>query len=118
MYLNYDEYEQMNGTLEEEVFAPLAMRAQKLIDRMTHGRLQGEESVRESVKQAMFCLIGAMAEADSHGGRAVQALTNDGVSIKYMPGSVLLQYRQIVREFLADEKSAAGVGLMYAGVDA
>lgn len=116
MYLDYAQYAQLGGELAEEDFRWLEMRARKYIDRLTHGRLQGENPVRESVKAAMWRLMEAMQAGDEHGGRSVESLSNDGVSVKYAKeeGDRLAQ---IVREYLGDER-AGGVGLMYAGVDA
>lgn len=118
MYLTYDEYDAMGGTQEEEIFMRLEMRARGYIDRMTHGRLRGETPVREGVKHAMYWLIRAMAEEETHAGRVVQALTNDGVGIRYAPGADGARYAAILRDYLSGEKAANGVGLMYAGVDA
>lgn len=118
MYLEYAQYAQMGGELAEDAFIRLEMRARKCIDRLTHGRLRGENPVRESVKQAVWELMAAMQESDEHAGRSVESLTNDGVSVKYAAGDNDYRYAQIVREYLADERAASGVGLMYAGVDA
>lgn len=118
MYLDYGEYEEMGGTLSEEQFALLELRAGNLIDQMTHGRLKREEGVRESVRHAVYHVVCAMAEDDAHGGRAVQSLTNDGVSIRYALFPAQLRYMRIVRECLLGEKTSASVGLLYAGVDA
>lgn len=118
MYLDYGQYLQMGGELDEDVFIRLEARARKCIDRLTHGRLRSEIPVRESVKQAMWGLMTAMQENDEHSGRAVESLTNDGVSVKYAAGGDgNARYAQIVREYLGDETAASGVGLMYAGVD-
>jgi len=116
VYLEYTQYVQMGGEMAEDAFAWLELRARKCIDRLTHGRLKGEDPVRESVKLAMLEVMAAMQASDEHAGRQVESMSNDGVSIKYAAAEGD-RYAQIVREYLADE-CAGGVGLMYAGVDA
>ena len=118
MYLTYDEFEAMGGTLAEEVFQRLEMRARGYLDRVTMGRLQKENPLRESAKHAMFSLVNVMAEDAQHGGREIQSLTNDGVSVKYMPLMLQARCMHIVRDFLMAERTNGGTGLMYAGVDA
>ena len=118
MMLEYAEYQSRGGTVEENAFRMLEMRAEKMVDRLTHGRLRGEKPPRECVKAAVFALIGAMQQEDEHGGRAVQQVSNDGISVRYAPSGAQARYEAILREYLAGEVSAAGVGLLYAGVDA
>ena len=38
LYCTYDDYQGAGGTLEQDAFAPLCVRASKIIDRMTFGR--------------------------------------------------------------------------------
>ena len=118
MLLDYAGYRAMGGAAAENAFAGLEIRAEKCIARMTHGRLRGEAATRECVKQAAFALIEAMRQADEHGGRAVESLTNDGVSVKYAVEEMQAAYARIMREFLAGETDERGVALLYAGVDA
>ena len=118
MYLSYVDYGNMGGELEETAFERLALRAQKYVDRLTHGRLQKDTDVRRCVQLAMWALIGAMQESDEHGGRSVEQMSNDNVSVRYAAVADERRYAQIVREYLAGEVNDAGTELLYAGVDA
>lgn len=118
MYLEYADYVQMGGMLEEGVFARLEMRAEKCIDRLTHGRLHRESGVRECVRLAVWQLIGAMNDSDEHGGRSVEQLSNDSVSVRYASDRAEAGYARIVREYLSGETTEDGTELIYAGVDA
>lgn len=116
--LDFAEYQLMGGTAAEAEYERLSLRAEKLVNRMTHGRLKADSEVRDCVKQACFALAEAMRQEDEHGGRAVETLSNDGVSVRYAPMDAQARYAAIVREYLSGEVSAAGTGLLYAGVDA
>lgn len=122
MYLTYDTYEEMGGSIDEASFNRLEHRARALIDLKTFGRLASEDPVRDAVKYACFDLIQAMNGDESiagGAGLAVSSMSNDGISITYA-GAVSAggRYSAIIRGWLASECTACGVPLMYAGVDA
>ena len=92
-YLTYDEYEQMGGQLSEAAFSTLEFRASKALDALTHGRVMNEQPVRKAVKQAVYALIGTMhmddENANAYGGRDVQSMSNDGVSVTFSAAAAL-----------------------------
>lgn len=122
-YLSFDNFEDYGGSgVGEEAFRRLEMKARRLIDRMTHGRLASEKTVRDNVKMCMFELIGAMAASEAetgYGGRELAAMSNDGVSVTYAgnAGGFEKRLADIVRMWLDSETTEDGVNLMYAGVD-
>ena len=122
MYLDYVTYLEWGGSdsMSEEAYTRLEMRAGKIIDRLTHGRIQGESPVRNAVKYAVFELIGAIQKIDVQDGQTAKAVTNDGISVEYatQKGGAYSRYAQIVQGYLEGETTAAGVSLLYAGVDA
>lgn len=121
-YLDLGDFVRYGGNnMSKELFQRYELKARRLIDRMTHGRLQGEKTVRESVKMCMVELVGAMAAEEADGGagsKEIASMSNDGVSVTYRQDSGGSGHRhaQIVRSWLDGEKSAAGVNLLYAGV--
>ena len=120
-YLKYDDYEEMGGTLEEEIYPRHELRARRLIDRITHGRLKEEKTVRECVKYCMFELIGALAADEACGaqGREISSMSNDGVSMSF--AGVQTQETRLIgiaKSWLSGETAENGVQLLYAGVDA
>lgn len=128
MYLYIDNYLDMGGTSMPDIrFERLEAKARALIDRMTFGRLRGEDPVRDSVKYCMFDLIDAMVSDDKletiTGGRDIASMSNDGVSVTFASAgsagalSAQNRYAGIVRNWLLHETDANGYGLMYAGVD-
>lgn len=126
-YLTMDEFEDMGGSAEGSAFIRREWKARRLIDRLTHGRIRNEEPVRQAVKMCMFELICAQAEDEAiagTGGREVAAVSNDGVSVSYATqgghgsGAAHNRYAAIVRGWLDGEHTAAGVNLLYCGVDA
>ena len=122
MYLDYDDYEEMGGSVEEVSFERFELKARAIIDRLTFGRVRGEYPVRDAVKYACFDLIQAMHgdELTAGGaGLAISSMSNDGVSVTYAGAvSAGARYNGIVKSYLASETTACGVPLMYAGVDA
>ena len=118
MYLTYDEYQAMGGALDMAAFARHEYRARAFIDRCTHGRLQGEEPVRESVKRLMIELMALEAQRDAAGGREIAAESNDGISVSYLTGAggYLARQCNLAEDYLSQETTAPGVPLLYAGV--
>ena len=130
-YLTYDEYEQMGGQLSEAAFSTLEFRASKALDALTHGRVMNEQPVRMAVKQAVYALISAMQmddeNANAYGGRDVQSMSNDGVSVTFAAGAQAgvdtvraqgARYMGLLKSYLAGETTGEGISLIYAGVDA
>lgn len=123
-YLSIEEFKAMGGAAEDAAaFTRHEMKARRLIDRLTHGRIQNEIPVRDAVKMCMHDLIRAMAEDEAlvgMSGREASAVSNDGVSVSYaVQGSAGAagRYVGIVRSWLDGERAGSGVQLLYCGVD-
>lgn len=121
MYLSYDEYEEMGGSIEEASFLRYEHKARALIDLKTFGRVQKDDPVREAVKYACFELIQAMNSMEAAAGSpdaAVQSMSNDGVSVTFAGAqSAGARYNAIIRSWLGSETTACGTPLLFAGVD-
>lgn len=103
MYLTFEQYQSMGGTLDETSFNEFGYEAQTIIDWYTFNRLQNETTFPEAVQRCMFELIKlAKLKADSlvmgtqtttteQGGvtttvtstASIASQSNDGVSISY-----------------------------------
>lgn len=122
MYLTYDEYINMGGTISDASFSRFEHKARALIDLKTYGRVQHDNPVRDAVKYACFDLIQAMNSdecATGSAGLAVSSMSNDGISVTYAGAvSAGSRYNAIIRDYLIAETNECGVPLMYAGVDA
>ena len=122
MYLTYDEYAAMGGSVDEASFPRLEMKARAMIDKMTFGRISAEEPAREAVKYACFELISAMGGEEALtgvAGAAVSSVSNDGVSITYADKGAADSRRrlgEIVQTWLAGECTQCGTPLLYRGV--
>ena len=64
MYLTYAEYTAMGGTISQAAYNRLEFKARKIIDQHTYGRLMALETQSESVKMAMFELVGLVQKSD------------------------------------------------------
>ena len=95
MYLLYNEYQNMGGTLNETLFNELEFEAETQVDWYTFNRLEGETVYPVKLKRCMYALIniiyttqqasllGDDGSGDSNINAAVSSQSNDGVSISY-----------------------------------
>lgn len=113
MYLNYEEYVDMGGTLNETAFSRLEFKAHKLIDQHTFGRLKELAEQSETVKKLVFELI-ALDQKEQNG--VIQSVSNDGYSETY----AVVQNEQksvvLIAAYLSQEKTEDGTPLLYRGV--
>lgn len=133
MYLTYEEYLNMGGTLDEAAFDNYLIDSEMLIDWYTFNRLHGETEIPERVKQCVFKLISLAdmkskslvlgREVDGTGNASVSAQSNDGVSISYNTLSasqaldlIKLESGQIVKQYLNGVVNSAGRKLLYRGI--
>lgn len=133
MYLTYEEYLNMGGTLDESAFDNYLIDSEMLIDWYTFNRLHGETEIPERVKQCVFKLISLAdmkskslvlgREVDGTGNASVSAQSNDGVSISYNTLSasqaldlIKLESGQIVKQYLNGVVNSVGRKLLYRGI--
>lgn len=132
MFLTYDEYLVMGGALDRAAFTANERKARAYINLATHNRIRDETPVRECVRNAVFDLIGLLAqEANSveGAGSGVSSKSNDSVSVTYADWKTINAYwqsrkRELLVEYLADETVTRVVDgveipvpLLYGGVE-
>lgn len=94
MYLTFDEYQTMGGTLEQTAFDEFEFYAESIINWYTFNRLLKEEEIPVAVKRCMFRLINLAEKqqqsftlgVDNNSPNAnstIASQSNDGVSIHY-----------------------------------
>lgn len=121
MFLTYEEYVTMGGTLDSPEFARYSRKAEAYVNLMTHDRVRDETPVRECVKQCVFDLIGVFYETEAQSAPAgAVGVSNDGVSISYgsteaRERAVATRKNGVLIEYLAGE-ARNGVPLLYGGV--
>lgn len=133
MYLSYNEYKTMGGTLDGTAFSDYLIEAEMIIDWYTFNRLHTETEIPERVKQCVFKLI-ALAdmkaksfvlgrEVDGTGNASVSAQSNDGVSISYNTLSasqafelIKTESNQVIQQYLNGVTNSLGRKLLYRGV--
>ena len=124
MYLTFAEYQAWGGQQSESAYSRLEYKARMMIDEYTFGRLRDEETIPEAVKRLTFELVGMWGNMDISGegyAGVVDSESNDGYSIKMAAGTVLTaaesmqQMGNMIETYLANEKTAAGVPLLYYG---
>lgn len=133
MYLTYDEYQNMGGTLDKTAFADLEFGAESIINYRTFNRLKKDTEYPEAVKMCMLKLITILNKQeqsfslgqDVNGNiqSAIASQSNDGVSISYNAMSASQAYdiaekeaNKVVERYLQDVTNELGQRLLYRGV--
>lgn len=135
MYLTYDEYTDMGGTVDETAFENLEFEARAQIDYWTFNRLVEEETISDAVKRCMYKLISLLhtqqnmldssAPADQDGTVTAQIIgrSNDGVSVSYNAISAnrivdILQnsIKTTINQYLGNVRNSLGQKVLYRGI--
>ena len=134
MYLTYEEYTNMGGTLDETTFQDYEFRARAKVDWYTFNRLQNEEEYPEAVKRCVYALIKYIrlleqsmmvsdTSADGTTSAGVTSQSNDGVSISYnvisaSEGVELANksISEVINMYLQGVTNSLGHKLLYRGV--
>ena len=125
-YLEYDEYRELGGTLEQTPFNLLEFEARQNIDKYTFGRLKELETQSQETKLCVYKLmevINSYSPSSGSQNKAVASENTDGYSISYATPSKEFttaknsEIEGIVREYLVDCKLDNGVPYMYCGAD-
>lgn len=124
LYCTYDDYQAAGGTLEQDAFAPLCVRASKLIDRMTFGRAEAHAMACERcagdlrlAAVQIVTLLGQMEAVKTSTGYApgVSSISNDGYAVTFADGALAERTASEARSILAECLSSDPHGLLYRG---
>lgn len=137
MYLTYEEYQNMGGTLDETTFNDFEFEAETYVDWYTFNRLQNVTEYPEKVKKCMYHIIklakmkyDTLSSSSVSGdgtsntvGAKVTSQSNDGVSISYSVLSADTVYsnskdeiKNIIYRYLVGVKDSLGRNLLYRGL--
>lgn len=133
MYLTYEEYLNMGGTLDEAAFDDYLIDAEMLIDWYTFNRLENETVIPEKVKKCVYKLISLAdmkskafvlgREVNGEGNASVASQSNDGVSISYNTISASQAFdllksesESIIKQYLNGVVNSLGRKLLYRGI--
>jgi hypothetical protein len=135
MYLTYDEYLDMGGTIDDATFYDFEFEARSIIDWYTFNRLKKQQEYPEEVKRCVYKLISmiqqkqsaqtmGLGDASNEGSTvAVASQSNDGVSVSYniLSASEIVansksEMENVVRTYLNGVVNSLGRLLLYRGV--
>lgn len=132
MYLTYNEYTSMGGTLEEIPFTNFEFQAEAEINYATFNRLKKDNTIPEEVKRLTYYLINllekkaaafSLGKGDTGDGTYITSQSNDGVSISYngMSPSDLIELcktdsLKAIKSYLEGVTNEAGRKLLYRGI--
>lgn len=113
MYLTYDEYKALGGTLSNAEFDRFCFRAACEIDNATLSRCKTLSEIPETVKRCVYELILYISKNSNNGSvNSVSSFSNDGYSVSYAEQKTAeKQIYDIIYTYLAD------TGLLYCGVE-
>lgn len=136
MYLTYEEYQAMGGTLDATTYENYEFEAEALVNWYTFNRLKNNTTIPVEVKRLMKYLIGLAeqkanllgasgsgSEQASSNGAAIASQSNDGVSISYnvLSAAQLMESlkgseEDAIKKYLQDVVNEAGRKLLYRGL--
>lgn len=135
MYLTYEEYQNMGGTLDSTSYGNFEFEAEALINWYTFNRLKNDTVFPEAVKRLMKYLIdlaqeraqlliaGGSGDSGSTTSAAIASQSNDGVSVSYnvMSAAQIMeslkgQESGAIQRYLQDVVNEAGRKLLYRGL--
>lgn len=136
MYLTYEEYQILGGTLDEAAFADLEYEASTYIDWVTFNRLHGETDIPERVKRCEYHIIQLLynkmvaSSLPTNDGTSTNGVTvsvtsqsNDGVSASYntisakdVIDSCENEIQDLIKRYLQGVTNSLGRKLLYRGL--
>ena len=136
MYLSYEEYQEMGGTLVEATFNEYEFTAESLVDWYTFNRLKKETTYPTALPRLMYALIHMIQlKMDALGNNfvdengaivsgAVARQSNDGVSIEFnnLSANYIVEFTDdkqlgdMIRKYLSGLKNSLGQSLTYRGL--
>lgn len=131
MYLSYEEYNLMGGTLDEISFNRFEFQAESQINYATFGRLKSDKTIPTEVKRLTHYLVDLMEKKAAafslgkgeDGAVHITSQSNDGVSVSYngLAPSDLIELCKAdslnaIKSYLEGVTNEAGRKLLYRGV--
>lgn len=117
MYLSYDNYAVMGGSLSEAAYPRYEKKAEKIIDYYTCNRFVDQDPLPDEVQYLMYELISVLADTEAK-GTVISSESNDGTSVTYVHKSdndIGSAYWTLIKTYLADIV-VDGVPVLYKGV--
>ena len=135
MYLTYEEYQNMGGTLDSTTFNDCEMEAETIVDWYTFNRLKNDTTYPEELKKCMYLLIKYInmqsqlsgipmgGSNDRLVGGSITSQSNDGVSVSYnvlsaqeLKADTDSKIKQIIQSTLQTATNELGKKLLYRGL--
>ena len=133
MYLTYEQYQSMGGTLDETTFNDYEFEAESVINWHTFNRFKKDTEYPQELTRLMYKLIALMQDkaqsmsvGDTVGDGSNQAIasqSNDGVSVSYnvMSAADIMkavdeEVKNCVRMYLQDVTNSLGHKVLYRGL--
>ena len=136
MYLTYEDYQNMGGTLDNTAFNEYEFEAESIINWYTFNRLKNATTYPNELSRCMYALIklcaekagllgnsGVASEESGTGGSVITSQSNDGVSVSYNVISASEAFKlcsdevgNTVKHYLSGVTNELGRKLLYRGL--
>lgn len=126
MYLTYEQYKTLGGTLEETVFNNLETQAEMYVNKYTFNRLVNETTYPAQLTSLMYHLVSILDANQAtllSGMGGISSQSNDGVSTTYnsMSSKDMLSYtlghvEELVKLYLNGVKNSQEQLVLYRGL--
>lgn len=127
MYLTFEEYQSMGGTLNETAYNTISIQVDAIIDYKSFNRLQKETYIGLDVKNCAFALTNLVNTKlnlfDSTQTKEIASQSNDGVSISYnvlsatdMMSRYNFEVNTIIQMYLHNTTNKLGQRILYRGL--
>jgi len=133
VYLTYEEYQAMGGTLDVTAFGDLEFEAEALINWYTFNRLKKDTTFPDEIKRLMKYLINladsknellnASGSGSESANKTIASQSNDGVSVSYnilsakdLMDASTKDAENAIKQYLQGVTNEAGQLLLYRGV--
>lgn len=100
MYITFEEYTALGGTVELSAFPLLERLAEKKLNYWTFKRITEDTEITEDIKLAMALIINSLEQAQ---GDKVSSFSNDGISVSFVDEDDTQKLYQQVLEILPHE---------------
>ena len=126
MYLTYEQYKTLGGTLEETVFNNLETQAEMYVNKYTFNRLVNETTYPAQLTSLMYHLVSILDANQAtllSGMGGISSQSNDGVSVTYngmqsvdVFESCEKEILQAIKQYLTGVKNSKNQLLLYRGL--
>lgn len=126
-YLEFDEYEELGGSLDETPFNILEFESRKIIDNRTQNRIKYMKDKPQDVKLCVNAMINTLIQYTIDNSKSINknvaSESIDGYSVSYITGSQVQEaikskrseLEDIMQTYLGNIRTSENIPVLYLG---